>query len=104
MPVRIQRKRSKGWRKPPDAICVTRQSVFGNPFVGPDAAELFRLWLADGRAWVSAGERLAFLAGRRAALLARLPELRGKDLLCWCPPGSPCHADVLLDLANRSPR
>jgi len=26
--------------------------------------------------------------------------LRGKDLLCWCKPGTPCHADVLLELAN----
>jgi hypothetical protein len=26
--------------------------------------------------------------------------LRGKDLACWCPPDLPCHADVLLDLAN----
>lgn len=28
-------------------------------------------------------------------------ELRGKDLACWCRPGEPCHADVLLELANR---
>ena len=27
--------------------------------------------------------------------------LRGKDLACWCPLGRPCHADVLLELANR---
>lgn len=26
--------------------------------------------------------------------------LRGKDLLCWCKPGTPCHADILLELAN----
>jgi len=32
-------------------------------------------------------------------LLAALPELRGKDLVCWCSP-LPCHADVLLELAN----
>jgi hypothetical protein len=30
-----------------------------------------------------------------------LAELRGKNLACWCAPGAPCHADVLLDLANR---
>ena len=29
-----------------------------------------------------------------------LPELRGKDLACWCKEGEPCHADVLLELAN----
>jgi hypothetical protein len=28
-------------------------------------------------------------------------ELRGKDLACWCPPDQPCHADVLLEIANR---
>lgn len=33
---------------------------------------------------------------------AALEELRGKNLACWCAPGAPCHADVLLDLANRS--
>ena len=30
-----------------------------------------------------------------------LEALRGKDLACWCPLDQPCHADVLLDLANR---
>ena len=28
-------------------------------------------------------------------------ELRGKDLACWCPLDQPCHADVLLEIANR---
>lgn len=28
-------------------------------------------------------------------------ELGGKNLACWCAIGSPCHADVLLELANR---
>jgi hypothetical protein len=27
--------------------------------------------------------------------------LRGRDLACWCPLDQPCHADVLLELANR---
>ncbi|ARD42490.1 DUF4326 domain-containing protein [Actinomyces gaoshouyii] len=30
-------------------------------------------------------------------------ELRGHDLMCWCPPDAPCHADVLLEVANREP-
>jgi hypothetical protein len=33
--------------------------------------------------------------------LARLPELRGKHLACFCKPGTPCHADVLLEMANK---
>lgn len=40
------------------------------------------------------------LAIRREQLLARLPDLRGKNLACWCKPGCACHADVLLELAN----
>ncbi len=27
-------------------------------------------------------------------------ELRGRSLACWCKPGAPCHADVLLEVAN----
>ncbi|MFZ5773087.1 MAG: DUF4326 domain-containing protein, partial [Thermodesulfobacteriota bacterium] len=30
-----------------------------------------------------------------------LDDLRGKDLACWCKDGEPCHADVLLEMANR---
>jgi hypothetical protein len=36
-------------------------------------------------------------------LLAALSELRAKDLACWCPLDQPCHADVLLELANPLP-
>jgi hypothetical protein len=32
---------------------------------------------------------------------ANLVQLRGRNLACWCPPDSPCHADVWLELANR---
>jgi len=35
----------------------------------------------------------------RPELIAALPELRGKDLACWCAP-EPCHGEVLLELAN----
>ena len=28
-------------------------------------------------------------------------ELRGKNLACFCPLDQPCHADVLLELANK---
>lgn len=31
-------------------------------------------------------------------------ELRGKNLACWCPLDQPCHADVLLEIANMEPR
>ena len=35
MPRRIQRKRLKGWRKPPGSVCVTRPGIFGNPYYEP---------------------------------------------------------------------
>jgi hypothetical protein len=28
--------------------------------------------------------------------------LTSHDLGCWCPLDAPCHADVLLDIANRA--
>jgi hypothetical protein len=41
-------------------------------------------------------ERTALVEQLRNPLAA----LRGKDLACWCPLDQPCHADVLLELAN----
>ena len=96
MPKRIQRKRVKGWRKPPDAVSVCRPGPFGNqfrlgyapPFDTPqslvDAFETWLLQTPEGRALAERAKR----------------ELRGHDLLCWCAVGSPCHADVLLRIAN----
>lgn len=40
------------------------------------------------------------LGERRAHILSRLPELRGRPLACWCALDAPCHADVLLEMAN----
>ncbi|ULB10701.1 DUF4326 domain-containing protein [Cereibacter azotoformans] len=37
---------------------------------------------------------------RRERIFSEAGQLRGRDLACWCPPGSPCHADVLLEIAN----
>jgi hypothetical protein len=112
-PRRIQRKRSRGWRLPANTVYVGRPTKWGNPF--PVAAcietgfadneadarrvcvEAFRDWLR-GDTWAAGAS--PDWPKRRTVLLERLPELRGKDLACWCPPGQPCHADVLLELAN----
>jgi hypothetical protein len=32
--------------------------------------------------------------------ISEIHELAGHDLACWCPLDQPCHADVLLELAN----
>lgn len=96
-PSRVQRKRTKGWRCPVGTVIVTRPGRFGNPFpVTPkrtpaEAVAAYRLWL-DGKVSVVNQERPTLQTIR---LL-----LRGHDLACWCAPGAPCHADVLLELAN----
>ncbi len=43
------------------------------------------------------------LARYRDQAIGCLPieDLRGKDLACWCALDQPCHADVLLELANK---
>lgn len=88
---RVYSKR-KGAEKPPDdAVYVGRPTRWGNPFiVGQDGKQgecvtLYRDWLLDP-------ERAPLRRAVRA-------ELRGKDLVCWCAP-KPCHADVLLEVAN----
>lgn len=38
--------------------------------------------------------------GERVTVADVRAELAGRDLACWCPVGMPCHADVLLEIAN----
>lgn len=33
-------------------------------------------------------------------IIENAPFLRGKNLACWCALDQPCHADVLLEVAN----
>jgi hypothetical protein len=89
-PRRIQLRRTKGWRKPEGAVVVARPSRWGNPYrVGPDR---------------TAEEAVA---SYRDHVTDRVDEIRaelaGRDLCCWCPLDRPCHADVLLELANGPP-
>lgn len=92
-PQRIQRKRTKGWRMPENAVYVGRPTKWGNP------------WKVGGPSYMG---HVAWSAAHavelydRGSILVGPDELRGKDLACWCPLDQPCHADVLLDWANRS--
>lgn len=132
MPSRIQLQRVAGWRLPPNCVKVDRATMWGNPFTVDDALEMglattrpeavevcvayHRLWL-DGNMWLRDTYSTA-VGGRaydRRDVLARLGDLAGRDLACWCPVAdvdgesadgivivrSPCHADNLLALANR---
>lgn len=105
MPQRLQRRRAKGWRMPQGAVYVGRPTKWGNPFlVGRDGtvADCLRLYrlLAGGFVCLTTKATPAEQDRARAAMESARRELRGKDLLCWCRPDRPCHADVLLEIAN----
>lgn len=91
-PKRVQMTRQRPWRaEHPDAVIVARPSKWGNPYRvaeegRTDAVDLFRGMLLGN--W---GEEHDY---------PLIHELAGRDLACWCPLDSPCHADVLLELAN----
>jgi hypothetical protein len=110
-PRRIQLKRTKGWKMPENTVKVDRSTKWGNPFVvgatypgidddhniigkylcetQTEAVEWFRDWVMSER------------------FFEDLKEIRGKNLACWCPLTErdgkpvPCHADVLLEIANK---
>lgn len=97
-PRRIQRKRTKGWRMPESAVYVGRPTIWGNPhrveIIGAElAVKMFRRDIEAG---------IAGWPGIRKPLTVEMirEQLRGKDLACWCALDQPCHADVLLELAN----
>ena len=98
---------------PSGAIYVGRPTFFGNPFRGPGAVSLYKKWIELGdvtshaimEKYGSAYSQVV-LSGENGlmcgnAVLKCITDLRGKDLCCWCEPTSQCHADVLLQLANK---
>lgn len=103
MPTRIQRQRTKGWRKPPNTVCITRGTYWGNPFVvrpdlepGQKIGQYFAVPTVDDavgcyREMLNASPDLKEQSRRN---------LRGKNLACFCAEGDLCHGDVLLEIAN----
>lgn len=103
-PIRIQLRRTKGWKMPPNTVKVARPSRWGNPAkIGDDLS-----YYIEGATHASAKDVVAIFRCYMEAGAAADPEefeaylapLRGKNLACFCPLDQPCHADVLLDLAN----
>ena len=104
---------------PPNTVYVGRPTWFGNPFEPKhyyDAGyggsyeiaikhcvDAFDEWLKGERFtfdWRSPSQFKQWLESCREGRVSRLQELRGMNLACWCPLDKPCHADVLLELAN----
>jgi len=106
-PQRIQLRRVKGWRMPDNTVKVTRgkgaAGRWGNPYkVGQYGLTrqsfdtLYQHPTAENCVkWFRALQ--IETPGRVDEIRA---ELRGKNLACFCPLDAPCHADVLLELAN----
>lgn len=123
-PQRIQR--TEGWKPSKAQVWVGPRSNFYNPFAakikGGESGlatmtrqylvDDFREWMTEplhwghptgGPAWVSRkswGSMLGVKYGDRFFITERLESLRGKDLVCRCHISQPCHADVLLEIAN----
>ena len=102
-PTRVQRKRTKGWRMPPNTVYVGRPTKWGNPFrAGYENPMLPGRLVADKRHAWRLFQAHAPLSPK--LVLSAKAELRGKNLACYCPLGEPCHVDVLLDIANETSR
>ena len=102
MPKRVQLSRTKGWRMPPNTVSVARPTQWGNPYkvgVDGDAAECVRKYRKHLIPYTH-GASLESLYLSEANIRAVQIDLRGLNLACWCDINSPCHADVLLDIAN----
>ena len=96
-PHRVQIRRIKGWRMPPNTVSVARPSRYGNPHrIGfcpvcgvdhtrEEALAEFKAQLAQYSEWD----------------YERFDVLRGKNLACYCALDQACHADILLEIANR---
>jgi hypothetical protein len=118
-PRRIQLSRRKGFRLPEGAVVVSRPTYWGNPFkVGEKIKEHSPLWpyvkpaagddlpgfrltqisILRTEAVVSAYS--AWIIEQPGLMVRMAGELAGRDLGCWCKLADPCHADILLGLAN----
>ena len=94
-PIRVHREWQEGWQMPENTVYVGRGSKWGNPFQGgpsKDEREYVK------RLFVTLTER----ADKQDFIRQIRSELRGKNLACWCPLDHPCHADVLLEIANET--
>ena len=106
-PVRLQLSRRKGFDLPAlsratnglPAVKVARPSIWGNMFrVGDDHS----YYGGDDYAEASAAQCVElYRRMMEAKPVVPLDRLRGKNLACFCRLDQPCHADVLLELANR---
>ena len=103
-PLRVQLSRAKGWRMPENTVKVDRTTKWGNPFkvgqyIQVDPSGPVAVCFSVYETVVAFRGYCNHSIGRQFVVDARA-ELAGKNLACWCALDKPCHADVLLELAN----
>lgn len=106
MPNYIRLRRKKGWRKPPEAINVTRQGKqggkWGNPFNWKEFPDDMMTESTAKNYAMLEYKKWFFEDGQRELRIEATMELRGKDLCCYCHENEPhCHAKFLLKYVNR---
>ncbi len=90
---------------PPNTVSVTRPGRYGNTW------KVGTVFFGDGTGDPIYGTAEVVVKAFRddmVWLAKNFPEqareflapLKGQDLACWCKIGDPCHADVLLEIAN----
>ena len=97
-PQRVQLKRSAGWKMPANTLKVDRTTRWGNPFTIVEC----------GSAAIAVAQHGRWMRGEIAAPGGVEPPsndllrvaLGGHNLACWCALNGPCHADLLITLAN----
>lgn len=121
-PIRIQLSRRSGFDLQKTSLAlnglpaanVARPTLFGNPFIHDDAAvavEAFARYCQGGTKSFEMGPGTLQFAKKIHTFGLHhawpewlrekgLPAIKGHNLACWCKPDAPCHADVLLRLAN----
>ncbi|HWA18843.1 MAG TPA: DUF4326 domain-containing protein [Devosia sp.] len=87
---------------------ITRPGKWGNPFTIDETAERYGLdrdaaqakAVALCGAWLKGTLDKKLSPGAPPSRAEIRSELAGHNLACWCKPGTPCHADVLIEMAN----
>ncbi|AEH78705.1 hypothetical protein SM11_chr1429 [Sinorhizobium meliloti SM11] len=114
-PARLQLSRCKGFNLQAhsksinglEAVHVGRPGPLGNPFVvgkHGDAAHCVDLYRALPAGLLPVGLDPDSEAPERTRrfVAENLDGLCGNNLACSCKPGAPCHADVLITVANHN--
>lgn len=102
---RIQRKRTKGFRLPPNTVCVDRSTKFGNPFDWREGVEIGNERWAKGVAVDLLREAINYPARFPDKTVPTRQQIRdalaGKEFVaCWCKLDEPCHADLYIRIAG----